>query len=256
MRSSAWRLTWRSAAALGPRLQLSRRHARPSRRRDHRGGSRRGARRRRAGRSADSWDEFKNPVSPTSGAARFDSASGSGRYQFWETAIDATETEPLVGIGPGTYEYFWAREGSLPTFIRDAHSLYLETAAELGIVGLILILAFVATPFVAGVRRAARRVAPKSARWIAAALAGCAAFAVAAAIDWAWELTVLPVAFLLLVAGIVGRPGEPAAGKTPRLALGWPGGGRHSRHRDPDGERGRDPRQQGGGAGPGPPRRA
>jgi len=167
---------------------------------------------------SESWDNFKDPVSPASGAGRFDSASGSGRYQFWETAVDAAKTEPLVGIGPGTYEYYWAREGSLPTFIRDAHSLYLETAAELGIVGLVIILALVAAPFAAGIRRSLT-ASEEDRVWLAAALAGCAAFAVAAAVDWAWELTVLPVAFLLLTAAILGRSGEPHGGIGPRLGL-------------------------------------
>jgi hypothetical protein len=171
------------------------------------------------GEVANSWEEFKEPISPASGAARLDSASGSGRYQFWETALDAAGTEPVFGIGPGAYEYFWAREGTLPTFVTEAHSLFFEVLAELGIVGLVLLLAFIATPFVLGVRRS--RHAPGEERvWIAAALAGCAAFAFAAAIDWAWELTVLPVAFLLLFAGIIGRSDVPATGWAQRLALG------------------------------------
>ena len=48
-------------------------------------------------------------------------------------------TEPLTGSEPGTYELFYAREGERPGFVRDAHSLFLETLAELGIVGLLLI---------------------------------------------------------------------------------------------------------------------
>ena len=169
---------------------------------------------------AESWEEFEDPSSPTSGTARFDSASGSGRYQFWETALDAAGTELIFGIGPGTYEFFWAREGSLPTFVRDAHSLYLETTAELGIVGLVLILAFVGAPFALGVRLA-RGASREERAWLAAALGSSAAFATAAAIDWAWELTVLPVAFLLLSAGVLGLPGRPGpAGALPRLALG------------------------------------
>ena len=153
----------------------------------------------------DSWEEFKDPAVPTAASERFESASGSGRYQWWQSAVDANATEPLLGIGPGTFEYWWAREGTIPGFVRDAHSLYLETLAELGIIGLVLVLLLVASPFVFGVRRlfaldAERRIL------LAGALAGCAAFAVAAAIDWVWELTVLPVVFLLLAAAAIGRP--------------------------------------------------
>jgi tetratricopeptide (TPR) repeat protein len=45
---------------------------------------------------------------------------------------------------------------------------------------------------------------------VAAATAGCAAFIVAAAVDWTWEVTVVPVAFLALAAVILGgRPRSP-----------------------------------------------
>ena len=158
---------------------------------------------------------------PNPSAERFDSTGGSGRYQFWETALDANATDPLIGIGAGTYEFFWAREGSLSVYVRNAHSLYLETLAELGIVGLVLILAVVATPFVAGARRR-RALASAERVYLAGALAGCAAFVIAAGFDWAWELTVLPIAFLLLAAAVVGLPGNddvpmPDAGRR-RLA--------------------------------------
>ena len=177
------------------------------------------------GMAADTWEDFKNPAVPDAEAARFDSASGSGRYQFWETAAEAGWNEPLTGIGPGTYEYYWAREGTLPTFIRDAHSLYFETFAELGVIGLLLVLAVVATPFALGARRL-RALDRERRMLMAGALAACAAFAIAAGIDWAWELTVLPVAFVLLVAAVVGRPAdedgtatEPPPGKPTRLVL-------------------------------------
>jgi O-antigen ligase len=178
-----------------------------------------------AGAVSDAWDEFKNPDVPETAAERFDSASGSGRYQFWQAAVDAGETEPLVGIGPGTYEYFWSREGSLPAFVRDAHSLYLETFAELGVVGLVLVLAVIAIPFVAGARGLFRLEAERR-TLVAGALAACAAFAAAAAIEWAWELTVLPVIFLLLTAAVIARPrdddgeaAEPRATVASRVAV-------------------------------------
>ena len=103
------------------------------------------------GKVSDGWESSRTRPCPHAGAERFDSAGGSGRYQFWQTALDANASEPLIGIGPGTFEFCWAREGSLPAFVRDAHSLYFETLAELGIVGLLLILALVVVPFVVGV---------------------------------------------------------------------------------------------------------
>ena len=176
-------------------------------------------------RLSSAWDEFKAPVGPEGGntAARFDSASGNGRYQYWETAVDAMASDPLTGIGPGTYEYYWAREGSNPGFTRDAHSLFLETGAELGVIGLLLITAFFVLVLAIGVRRTLS-AEPGARPWLAAATAACIAFTTGAATDWVWEVAVIPAAFLLLAAVIV-VPGDrgPArrpTGAWPRIGLG------------------------------------
>jgi O-antigen ligase len=160
------------------------------------------------GELSDRWQEFKDPSAGTQGATaqRFESASGNGRYQYWQSALDANATEPLTGIGPGTFEYWWSREGTIPGFVRDAHSLYFETLAELGIVGLLLLGGLILFVLSSGVVRALR-AEPDHRALLAAATAGCFAFATAAAIDWVWELAVLPVVFLLLAAAIVARSG-------------------------------------------------
>jgi hypothetical protein len=154
------------------------------------------------GELSDRWDQFKTPGGAGTGVQRFDSSSGSGRYQTWSSAADANDTDPLVGIGPGTFEYWWAEHGDLSVFVRDAHSLYMETLGELGVVGLLLIAGFVAFVLVAGVGRATRRSSER--RWpYVAATASAFAFAVGAGIDWAWELAVLPVAFMVLAGGLL-----------------------------------------------------
>lgn len=168
-------------------------------------------------RIGDAWQEFKQPSTAGSGVERLYSTSGSNRYQYWQSAIDANSTDPLLGIGPGSFEYWWARDNPLEDstgfFVRDAHSLYLETLGELGIVGFALIVALVGYVLVTGGRRAFRRH-PKSATVLAAATAGAAAFATSAAVDWVWELTVMPVSFLLLAAVIFGRDTDPEANPT------------------------------------------
>ncbi len=165
------------------------------------------------GTLSDKWQEFKNPVGANVGsnavsATRFESFSGNGRYQYWQSAVDANATDPLIGIGPGTFEYWWAQHGAIPGFVRDAHSLYLEALGELGIVGLVLIVGLVGTVLVTAAGRALRTGAVERRAWLATAAAGAVAFAVAAGIDWAWELTVLPVAFFLLAAAILGPSAE------------------------------------------------
>ena len=159
------------------------------------------------------WSNFKSPVGPSSNssAARFASASGNGRYQYWSAALDAFESRPLTGIGPGTYEFWWAAHGSIPGFVRNAHSLYLETLGELGLPGLALLLALLGTVFVTGARGLRRADASERAM-LAAALAASAGFVSAAAIDWVWQVTVVPVAFLLLAAAVLRSSGGGEVG--------------------------------------------
>jgi tetratricopeptide (TPR) repeat protein len=153
-------------------------------------------------RLSNAWEEFKQPIGPGDTAARFQSASGNGRYQYWSSALDATATNPLTGIGPGTFEYWWAENGDIPGFVRDAHSLYFETLGELGIPGLVLLLAALGGVFAVGIGKL-RRAESYERALLAAALAAAAAFATAAAIDWVWEMTVIPVALLLLAAAVL-----------------------------------------------------
>ena len=70
--------------------------------------------------------------------------------------------EPLLGTGAGSFEAHWFRERSVAFHARDAHNLYLETLAELGPVGLALLLATLALPLLA--LPAARRLRVRARR--------------------------------------------------------------------------------------------
>lgn len=177
------------------------------------------------GRASNAWDEFKQSGSPGKGADRLGSVAGQNRYQLWSAALKQNATRPLSGTGSGTFEYWWARTGDVPEVVRDTHSFYLQTLGEMGIVGLLLLVAFMVAILGGGCRAA--RLPPSRLRGtLAAALAGCVAFFVTAAFDWTWQLPVLPVA-TLLIAGALVTPlrqprtvaGAPAFGLWPRLGV-------------------------------------
>ena len=126
-------------------------------------------------------------------ASHLTSGRGSGRYQFWSTALDAFEDHPVRGIGAGGYEAYWAQHGDLTRPVRDAHSLFIEAMAELGVIGLLLVLGFLGFAAVSGSRRGPTRSRGGA---LSAALAILAAGIVSAAIDWTWEL---PACFGLVV---------------------------------------------------------
>lgn len=156
----------------------------------------------------DKWTEFKQPQVSGQTVQRFGNLNSGARYEVWKSAWHASQEEPVTGIGPGTFEFWWARDGGDVQFMRDAHSLYLEFLAETGPLGFLLILLVVFGPILLAGYKAMSpgdklRRAP-----IGAAAAGMTAFAVAAGVDWAWEMTVLPVAFFALAASVLG----PAAG--------------------------------------------
>jgi hypothetical protein len=147
------------------------------------------------------WEEFKRPNPPASShiVTRLLSVAGSHRYQYWQAAIHAFDAHPWKGIGPGTFQFYWAQHNTLSEYVQNAHSLYFETLAETGIVGLVLIGGLVVFVIVAGAVRALRATAA-SRLAIATAVATFAAFAAAAAFDWVWQIGVIPVVALLVAA--------------------------------------------------------
>ncbi len=171
----------------------------------------------------DRWNEFKEPSTEAT-VSRLSTINSSERYLVWDSAFDAAASEKLTGIGPGTFEYWWAREGTGIQFVRDAHSLYFEALAEMGPLAFLLVLLLIFGPIAFSVRLAVRLGSDPRRAPLAAAAGGMVAFAIAAGVDWAWELTVLPVAFFALVAAVLGP--EIASD---RAASSPPGAGRISR---------------------------
>lgn len=167
------------------------------------------------------WQEFKRPNPPVGGDhyLRLVSISGSHRYQYWQAAFDAFKAHPWTGIGPGTFQFFWAQHNSLGEFVRNAHSLWMETLAELGIVGLALIATFFGVAVTGGAVRALR--APQTIRLpVATAVAGTAAFCAAAAFDWVWQIGVMPLIAMLLVAVTLGGDDERDRPSVGRVSVG------------------------------------
>jgi O-Antigen ligase len=122
---------------------------------------------------------------------------GSNRYDYWEVALDAWADDPLRGSGIAGFRVDWLRDREIDEPVRDAHSLYLETAAELGVVGLLLL-----GLFVGGVATAAAAAVRREREVVAGAVAALSAFAVHAAIDWDWELPAVALPALVL-AGVL-----------------------------------------------------
>nr|MBA2615613.1 O-antigen ligase family protein [Actinomycetota bacterium] len=146
------------------------------------------------------------------------SASGNGRWQWWGAAVDQFEEHPLLGGGAGSYEAWWAQHGEVAGFVRDAHSLYLETLGELGLLGFALLAALFATGIVAGARRL-RRGGVEHRILSAAVLSSFLAYALAAGVDWVWELTAVSVVGIVLL-GLLTGPATAVALPSPTTVPG------------------------------------
>jgi len=139
---------------------------------------------------------------PEAGPQRLASVQ-SNRYAYWKVAVEAFADHPLTGEGSGGFRTAWLREREFRESVRDAHSLYFETAAELGLFGLLAL-----ALLLVGCALAAARAGPAAAGSVAA----LAAFALHAGIDWDWELPALTLVALALAAGLMASPNrEPAA---------------------------------------------
>lgn len=146
-------------------------------------------------------------------SARLVSVSGN-RPDYWEEALDGFAADPLRGEGPGSFAYRWAASGRDPELVSDAHSLPLETASELGLLGLAAV-GVALCGLVAACRRGLR-ASGRSAPAVAMA-GGFVAFASAIAIDWSWELP----AFAVMGLGCACVLGM-AASRRPRSGIpGW-----------------------------------
>jgi hypothetical protein len=158
------------------------------------------------------WDEFAAPppreTSDLNG--RLLSFSGNGRVELWRAASDVYADHRLIGGGAGTFERFWQAREDAGQRVRDAHGLYIETLAELGTVGLALLIAALAIPLASAVR--ARR------RSLVAAVAGAyGAYLVHAGADWDWELAGVTLTALLVGAWLVVASRRAAVGVTPTV---------------------------------------
>jgi hypothetical protein len=132
---------------------------------------------------------------------RLFSLSSNGRLTQWRVAIDDFRSHPWLGSGAGTYELSWLKDRPTPGKVRDAHNLYVEVLAELGPIGLALIVFALSVPIFGAIKARRHPLVP-------IALGAYLAYVVHAAVDWDWEMPAVTLAGLLCGVAIlvVARP--------------------------------------------------
>lgn len=156
------------------------------------------------------------PAANQDPAARLTNLSGV-RDEVWASALRATGGEPLTGIGPGTFEFWWSRDDPSGQTLVDAHSLYIETLAELGLPGLVLLLGLLAALGV-GAAAALRTVRRRTLTGLAVGLtAAFGAYLFTAGVDWMWESTAVTV---LALSAALAAGGLATTSRSGRARLG------------------------------------
>ncbi|HEY8860345.1 MAG TPA: O-antigen ligase family protein [Gaiellales bacterium] len=128
---------------------------------------------------------------------RLFSLSGNARAQLWRIAWADVKSHEALGSGAGTYEQYYLQHRKTGLQVRNAHNLYLETLADLGPVGLLLLIAGLAAPLVAGIRARGQDAL------VPVAFGGFAAYLLHAGADWDWQMTAITLTALTCAVGLL-----------------------------------------------------
>lgn len=162
-------------------------------------------------------DQFLDPAPAsvtTDQRDRLTVITSNGRVEHWNVALDSWRGHRLEGTGAGTFQNEWNRERDTNFQVLDAHSLYIETLGEMGVVGLVLLSAALLTLVVGLLSRLRGPDRPAA----AAVLAVLVTWMIHAGVDWDWELVSVSIGVLGVAAIALARaPGNGARREMPRL---------------------------------------
>lgn len=145
---------------------------------------------------------------PLSGGASRYASLQSNRYAYWRVAMRAFSDEPIHGVGAGGWAVYWLRYRPFGEAAQDAHSLPLQTLAELGLVGAALLLTFAG-----GVGFAARMAVRLRPGLAAGPIAALVVYLVHAPLDWDWQMPAVTLVAIALAGQVIAL-----AEKSPRRA--------------------------------------
>jgi O-antigen ligase len=122
----------------------------------------------------------------------------SNRYAYWRVAMNEFTKHPIQGVGTGGFRVSWLAQRPFPEPVKDAHSLYIETLTELGLVGFALLLTFLFA-LLACARRAWLANPSLVSGWCAA----LTVFVTHCALDWDFEMPALSLIALVLSSALI-----------------------------------------------------
>ncbi len=163
------------------------------------------------------WHSLTDPNAntPPNDPSRL-TAIGSVRARYWREAIEIFKAKPGVGVGAGGYAIARTRVRHDTLDVKHAHGYLVQTAANLGIVGLLLSLVLfgawiTATLGAAGLRRrSATPVGPSERAGLITLATVVVVFGVHSLVDWTWFIPGTALPAMLCAGWLIGRePGAP-----------------------------------------------
>ena len=150
----------------------------------------------------------------TVAAARVSLASPD-RTGALQAALGLVAQHPLTGTGPGQAELRWKGTDHGTHLYAYVHNEYLQLAAELGLVGLVLLAILLAA--MARLLWRARPTGPARATW-AGVVTATTAFAIHSGFDFVWHLPAIVLTVTLLVGSVLPAP-DTAPAHSPSIPV-------------------------------------
>jgi O-antigen ligase/polysaccharide polymerase Wzy-like membrane protein/tetratricopeptide repeat protein len=178
------------------------------------------------------WKDLTDPnaSTPANAPDRL-TAVGSVRARYWNEALKMFRAHKALGVGAGGYATVRPRFRHDQLDVRHAHGYVVQTAADLGLLGLGVSLALLAAWLAASGRTVGLWGAGRRAAWsaervgMATLLTICVVFGVHSFVDWTWFVPGNAILALLCAGWLAGRgpTDEPILRRTtPRVAIRQP----------------------------------
>jgi MFS family permease len=145
---------------------------------------------------------------------RLTQSGNNGRLGIWRVSEKSFADHPWRGTGAGTFRVEYERRRDIDLTVTDGHSLYLEVAGELGVVGLALMAVVLLVPLGFAVARLRGGERHAYAGFLAAGMT----LLVHAGVDWDWEMPAVFLWFLCAAGVVLAAPvGRGRVAAPPRL---------------------------------------
>jgi O-antigen ligase len=152
--------------------------------------------------AGDRWRDFKTMPEREEGSSHLVNL-GSNRYDFWRVALAEFRDHPVAGIGARGWYVAYLRDGRSDETPRRAHSLELDVASELGVIGVALLAVALLPPLLVLVPLARGDLVS------AGVLAAAVYWLVHATGDWTWTFPAVGIPFFLLLGAALAREDPP-----------------------------------------------